>query len=107
MNKWVSFAGYSFKLLRYKSGEKDRDDPSRNTWKRAPLLLGRAAIVRPDPDGATTVSWKSFVTVATADRAELVGAALGLSWWFRRGDRSARREIEAHRARNPFGGVGQ
>ena len=38
--------------------------------------------------------------------ARLVGvavAALGLTWWFRRGDRIARREIQANRTRNPFG----
>ena len=105
VNKWVSFAGYAFKLLQYESGEKDRDDPSRNTWKRAPLLLGRTAIVRPDPDGAATVSWGSFFTIATAVVLGLIGVALGMSWWFRRGDRAAQREIEAGRTRNPFEGV--
>jgi hypothetical protein len=107
VNKWVSFAGYAFKLLQYESGEKDRDDPSRNTWKRAPLLLGRTAIVRPDPDGAATVSWSSFFTIATAVVLGLIGAALGRSWWFRRGDRAAQREIEAGRMRNPFEGVSE
>ena len=105
VNKWVSFAGYAFKLLQYESGEKDHDDPSRNTWKRAPLLLGRTAIVRPDPDGAATVSWESFFTIATAVVLGLIGVALGMSWWFRRGDRAAQREIEAGRTRNPFEGV--
>jgi hypothetical protein len=103
----VSFAGYVFKLLRYESAEKDRDDSSRYTWKRAPLLLGRAAIVRPDPEGAASVSWRGFITVATLIVLTLVGTAIGLSWWYRHGDRSARREIESHRARNPFDGVGQ
>lgn len=102
VNAWVSFAGYAFKLLQYESGEKDREDPRRNTWKRAPLLLGRAAIVRPDPDGAATVSWSSFFTIATAVVLGLIAAALGLGWWYRRGDRTARREIEAGRTRNPF-----
>jgi hypothetical protein len=105
VNKWMSFAGYVFKLMQYESGEKDRNDPSRNTWKRAPLLLGRAAIVRPDPDGAATVSWGSFYSIATAVVLGLIGVALGMGWWFRRGDRAAHREIEAGRTRNPFDGV--
>jgi len=103
INKWVSFAGYVFKLLQYESGEKDREDPSRHTWKRAPLLLGRAAIVRPDPDGASPVSWGNFATIATSVVLGILAVALGLSWWFRHGDRAARHEIEASRARNPFG----
>jgi hypothetical protein len=107
LNKWVSFAGYAFKLLRYESAEKDREDANRYTWKRAPLLLGRAALVRPDPEGAASVSWRSFITVATLIVLTLVGTAIGLSWWYRHGDRSARRELESHRARNPFDGVGQ
>jgi hypothetical protein len=105
VNKWVSFAGYSFKLLRYESGEKDRNDPKRNVWKKAPLLLGRAVVGRPDPEGASNVSWQSFATVATAVVLGLLGTALGLSWWFRRGDRRAKREINAHRSANPFGGA--
>jgi hypothetical protein len=105
INKWVSFAGYVFKLLRYESGEKDRDDPNRHTWKRAPLLLGRGVIARPDPDGASQVSWGSFVTVATSVVLGILAAALGLTWWFRQGDRTARREIEANRTRNPFDGI--
>ena len=103
VNKWVSFAGYAFKLMQYESGEKDKDDPSRNKWKRAPLLLGRAAIARTDPDSISKVSWQSFVTGATVVVLGLIATALGLNWWFRRGDRTARREIEANRARNPFG----
>jgi hypothetical protein len=103
VNKWVSFAGYSFKLLRYESGERDKDDPNRNVVKKAPLLVGRAIVVRPDPDGASNVSWQSFATVATAVVLGLIGTALGLSWWFRRGDRRARQEINANRPDNPFG----
>ena len=107
VNAWVSFAGYVFKLLQYESGEKNREDPSRHTWKRAPLLLGHSAIVRPDPDGAATVSWGSFFTIATTIVLGLIAVALGLGWWYRRGDSSARREIEASRTRNPFDGVSQ
>ena len=78
VNKWVSFAGYAFKLLRYESVEKDKDDSSKNKWRRAPLLLGRAAIARPDPDGVSAVSWRDFAAVATGVVLVLLGSALGL-----------------------------
>jgi len=102
VNKWVSFAGYVFKLLQYESGENDRDDPTRHKWKRAPLLLGRATLVRTDPEAASSVSWANFVIGAALGGILLLGTTIGLSWWFRRGDREARREIEETRIRNPF-----
>jgi hypothetical protein len=42
------------------------------------------------------------VTIATGVVLVLLGSALGLNWWFRRGDRAVRREVEANRLRNPF-----
>jgi hypothetical protein len=103
VNKWVSFAGYSFKLMHYESGERKGDDPSKYVIKRAPLLLGRSIIPQPDPDGHDPVSWNSFVQVAVAAVVGLLGVTLGVTWWFRRGDKQSKQEITAHRARNPFG----
>lgn len=101
VSKWVSFAGYSFKLLRYKSQERDAKDQP--VTKRAPLLLGRGFTVLPDPEGRP-LSWGDFVTVAVAVVGGLLGFAVLVGWWFRRGDRLAKREIEAHRKKNPFDG---
>jgi hypothetical protein len=103
VNKWVSFAGYSFKLMRYESGERKSDDPTKYVIKRAPLLLGRAIIVQPDPDAQNKVSWNSFVQVAVAVIIGLLTLAAGITWWFRRGDRQAKQEIITHRSKNPFG----
>lgn len=102
VNKWVSFAGYSFKLLRYESAEPDPKDPKKKVIKRAPLLLGRAITVLPDPE-VVPVSWNDFVRTATVVVVGLLGTALALTWWFRRGDKIAKQEIDTHRARNPFG----
>jgi hypothetical protein len=102
VNQWVSFAGYSFKLLQYKSQERDAKDPNRSVTKRAPLLLGRGFTPLPDP-GGRPVSWGDFVAVAVAVVVVLLGFAVVVAWWFRRGDRMAKREIEAHRRKNPFG----
>jgi hypothetical protein len=102
VNKWVTFAGYSFKLLQYRSAERDKDDPTKNVIKRAPFLLGRGIILRPDPDGRP-VSWTDFANVALAVVVGLLGFVVVVGWWFRRGDRRAKREIEIHRSKNPFG----
>jgi hypothetical protein len=102
LDRWVSFAGYSFKLLQYESGEDRKDDPTRKVWKQAPLLIGHAVVPRPDPaEGLASSWWSSFSLAAAGGLGLIVGAALALSWWFRRGDRATRREIEAARP-NPF-----
>ncbi|MCE9564188.1 MAG: hypothetical protein K8U57_19265 [Planctomycetes bacterium] len=106
VNKWVTFAGYSFKLMRYASGERDKDDLTKNVTKKAPLLLGRAVVERIDPDGPSAVTWKGFVPIATGAILALIGVALALSWWFRRGDKKTRQELETHRGKNPFGEAG-
>jgi hypothetical protein len=103
VNKWVSFAGYSFKLLRYESSEPDPNNPNQNVIKRAPLLLGRAIRVLPDPDAATPISWDGFLKTAAVSVLVLIGTALGLTWLFRKGDHKTQLEIESHRSRNPFG----
>jgi hypothetical protein len=104
VNKWVSFAGYSFKLMHYESGEQKADDPNRHVTKRAPLLLGRAIVSQLDPDRPSSISWSLFVQVSLAVIFGLILIAWGLSWWFRRGDKRAKSEIGAQRSKNPFEG---
>lgn len=104
VNKWVTFAGYSFKLMWYQSGERDKND--KNVTKKAPLLLGRAALCGRDLDGTAAVSWSGFVPLITGSVIGLLLIALVLSWWFRRGDRRTRQELDTHRGKNPFGDVG-
>lgn len=104
VNKWVTFAGYSFKLMWYPSGERDKND--KNVTKKAPLLLGRAALAARDPEGTAAVSWSGFVPLITGSIIGLLLVALVLSWWFRRGDRRTRLELDTHRGKNPFGDVG-
>jgi hypothetical protein len=100
VNKWVSFAGYSFKLMRYESGERDKDD--HNVTKRTPLILGRAIIPQLDPDRPSTITWSAFVQVTLVVIFGLVAIAGGLTWWFRHGDKRSKEEIIAQRSKNPF-----
>lgn len=104
MTEWVSFAGYSFKLMHYKSGETDKKDASRNVTKRAPLLIGRSVIVHEDrsDDGPTTWS-ATMLPLIVGGLLLLIAIGVGLSWWFRRGDRQVRAETDAARFQNPFG----
>lgn len=96
----VSFAGYSFKRLRYESGEKDKDD--KNIQKLAPFLIGRSLTVRRPEEDATKFWTEGFVPAVVGGVVLLGGLALTLGWWFRKGDRAARAEIEANRSKNPF-----
>jgi hypothetical protein len=100
VNKWVSFAGYSFKLMRYESGERDKDD--HNVTKRTPLILGRAIIPQLDPDRPSSITWSAFVQVTLVVIFGLVGIAGALTWWFRHGDKRSKEEITAQRTKNPF-----
>lgn len=101
VNYWVSFAGYYFKLMRYESAERDPQDPNRFVVKRAPLLLGRNPVRRPDPEAASPVSWSAFSTATAAIVIGMAGVALALSWWYRQDDKRIRSEIEQSQ-RNPF-----
>ena len=104
VNKWVSFAGYSFKRIRYESQERDRQKDTAK-WKAAPLLLGHGVLPKTDPRKDSPLSWGgTFVPMALGVVAGMVAVAWGLTWFFRRGDRKARREIDANR-KNPFGEV--
>jgi|GEM_PF-1147329 len=102
VNVWVSFAGYSFKLMRYESAETFENDPTRFKVKRAPLLIGKGPIRRPDPDAPTSLTWGVFLQTAIIVGALMIVAGGGLAWWYRRGDRKAKEAIETARNRNPF-----
>ena len=102
MDRYVSFAGYYFKKMHYESGERRKDDPSRNVWKGAPLLIGRSVTLIEEQD--VTSGWSEwFFPGIAAGVVFIVGAALILTWWYRSGDRKAREEIAAVRGQNPFG----
>jgi hypothetical protein len=100
MNRRVSFAGYYFKLMRYETPEVD--DQKQNVIRRSPLLIGRSVVLR---EAEREWSWgTTFVPGVVAGVILLAATALGLSWWFRRGDRKVHKEIQSVRHKNPFDG---
>lgn len=105
VNKWVSFAGYSFKLIKYESQEEDPDQKGKNLFKFAPLLIGKGAIGRPelDPDRpTTTAAWSAFVLWALVGGALLIASAGALTWYYRGGDRKSKAAMDGVRGKNPF-----
>jgi hypothetical protein len=103
LNVWASFAGFSFKRMRYESAEPDPKHPGRYLAKQAPLLIGRGPIRRAAAEPALPVeSWGVFVNAVIVCGALLVAAGGLLAWYYRRGDRKAKAEIAAVRTRNPF-----
>ncbi len=102
VNKWVSFAGYSFKRMRYESAEPDAKTPAKGIEKLAPLLIGRGPIARRDPDTPPPVTWSDFGNAVMVGGVLLVFCAGMFTWYYRGGDRKAKAEMDAVRHRNPF-----
>lgn len=99
----VAVAGYSFKLIRYESAEKDPQDPTRYRVRRAPLLMAKSFTLLPAPDADRGDSWRTgFLPGMLGVLAGIAMVVAALTLWFRRGDRAARRALEDRRARNPF-----
>ncbi len=101
VSKWVTFAGFSFKRMRYESREKYPDESKGYKDKLGALLIGKKPIVRPDPQEQPTITWSLFLEVAVVGVMVMILIAGTLGWWYRRTDRKARESIEAVRNRNP------
>jgi hypothetical protein len=99
-NVWVSFDGYFFKLMHYETGEKIA--PNKYEWRKAPLLLGHSPQLQPPPKQETGMSFGDLVPLIIALLLGVVGVALGLTLWFRRGDRAVRDTLAQAQSTNPF-----
>lgn len=101
--KPVTVAGYSFKLIRYESAEPDPKNPGQGRVRRAPLLMAHTFRLLPEEDADAGKAWRTgFVPGILAIVGGISAVTLGLTWWFRRGDRRLRGELAVRKARNPF-----
>lgn len=101
--KPVTVAGYSFKLIRYESAEPDPKHQGQGRVRRAPLLMAHTFTLLPEEPADAGKAWRNgFVPGILAVVGGISAVVLGLTWWFRRGDRTLRREIAGRRAQNPF-----
>lgn len=100
----VTAVGYVFKLMRYESSEPHPTDRERGRVRKAPLLMGHSLILRPVPSSVgRSDPWATgFVPGLVLAVGGLGAIGLGLTAWYRRGDRSVQAELERHRQQNPF-----
>ena len=99
----VQVAGYYFKLMQYESATPNPKTPERNVVRRAPLLIGRGFAVSPEPSRDGGAAWREgFLPGLLAVVGGVVAVALGITGWYRRGDRAVKAAVEARRDRNPF-----
>jgi hypothetical protein len=92
---WASFDGYFFKRYRYDAADKHA--------RLAPLAIGRSLTLRVPPvngDGAWAFQAYAdyFIPVAIAFAVVVVIAVIGISRYFRRGDRAVRARLEQRRS---------
>lgn len=98
----VTFDGYFFKRYAYESGEKGAK--GKPVWRLAPLVIGHAPVVEEVPQAAIeegTSLGTGLVMIFLALVAGTMFFALGLLFWYRRGDRHIRQRIAGASAR-PF-----
>jgi hypothetical protein len=92
----VAFDGYYFKLYAYES--KEVNEKGKPVWRVAPLLIGRKLQLLEDAPPST-----AFVTTVLIVVSVIFATAVGLTLWFRRGDRRVRSHMESTMAKeNPF-----
>ncbi len=91
----VIFDGYFFKKYRYTAAKDDR---------YTPLLIGRTIRLEKKPAAPTqrAVFDHGFIVTLTALIGGTIFLAVGLSWWFRRGDRRLHRRLAASRDQPAF-----
>ena len=83
----VAFDAYYFRLFHYESRQaKDRADPDKKQWERAPMFLGRTFEVLPPEPVESTYS-PTMLTGIAIGLGALVVMAVAMALWFRRGDR--------------------
>lgn len=96
----VSTAGYFFKIVEYPSNDPNPKDKTRTLYRRAPLLVGKTAVVTPEPENPPSVA-ANMVTVSFILGGVLLVVLVGMSVWLRRTDRGARRAAALRRT-NPY-----
>jgi hypothetical protein len=98
----VRIAGYFFKVVAYRSGEPNPQQPEQSLIRRAPLLIGRGLEVSADPPADTAGTWVlTLLPVVLGGASVLAVLIFGLSVWYRRTDAGARRYTDRSK-RNPF-----
>lgn len=93
LDAWVSFSGYFYKLYRYRAGDgSDRDTP---------MFIGPTFVLSKGPvqaaSGEMAVPLKALIWL-TGIIGGIFLIIVGVSWWYRRGDRAFQDKLQTLRA---------
>lgn len=98
----VTATGYFFKLFEYQSQEPSEKTKGAFLTRRAPLLMGKSIALRPVEDRDGGGPWREVFLPALLTFLGLAAVfALGVTWYFRRGDRRSIQILESKKG-NPF-----
>lgn len=99
----VSVGGYFFKVHSFDT-EEVASKSGRHVVRKAPILFTKSVVVKATADWEESNVWQTaFLPMVFTTIGLLSLFVLGVAWYFRRGDRAAKRVIEAKRG-NPFDG---
>ncbi|HEV3142910.1 MAG TPA: hypothetical protein VGZ47_03400 [Gemmataceae bacterium] len=97
MNVWVSFDGYFFKRYKYKAAD---------GWRVAPLVIGRSIVVKKQPPAESSPTFRAYsiwlVPLGLILAVLMIGTALLLAKFFRRGDQLVHARVANIKKANPF-----
>ena len=98
----VTASGYFFKLLEYESKEPSEKNKGKFLTRRAPLMMGKSLAVGPVEEIDGGGPWREvFLPALLTSLGLFTVFALGVTWYFRRGDRRSIRILESKKP-NPF-----
>ncbi len=98
----VTATGYFFKLFSYQSKEPSEKYKGKFLTRNAPFMVSKSMSVRPIEDNDGGGPWREVFLPAVLTFLGLAAVfALGVTWYFRRGDRRAIKILESKKG-NPF-----
>ena len=98
----VTATGYFFKLFEYQSKEPSEKTKGKFLTRRAPLMVTRSIAVGPPDEVDGGGPWREvFLPALLTFLGFMAAFALGVTWYFRRGDRRSIKILESKKG-NPF-----
>jgi hypothetical protein len=103
----VKASGFFFKLFEYQSKEPSEKNKGKFLTRRAPFMVSRSMTVGPQDDLDGGGPWREvFLPAVLTFMGFMTAFALGVTWYFRRGDRRSVQILESKKA-NPFAEGGE
>ena len=103
----VKASGFFFKLFEYQSKEPSEKNKGKFLTRRAPFMVSKSMTVGPQDDVDGGGPWREvFLPGVLTLMGFLTAFALGVTWYFRRGDRRSVQILESKKT-NPFADGGE